>query len=192
MSGASAAGGGNGGGTAEGRSALLGAATLADRAISGICKLVVVATGIALTVILSVNVLARYVLASGSIKAFDELPERLFPWFIVAGIVLAAQGGGHMSVDSLLDRLGIRGKEILIHVVHAIVAGSYLFLAGEALKLADIAAIEKSPVLELPGSHGYWAIAAGCVLLAVVAIASSLRIRARGLEARYSLTYRDV
>ena len=55
-------------------------------------------TGVALTAILTGGIAARYVLASGGINAAQDLPERLFPWFIVTGAVLAAQAGGHMAV----------------------------------------------------------------------------------------------
>ena len=77
-----------------------------DRLITHLCRFIVLVTGIALTVILTGNVVARYVFASGGIDAAQELPERLFPWFIVAGVALAAQAGGHMSVDWLLEKFG--------------------------------------------------------------------------------------
>ena len=73
----------------------LAAASGADRLIPRLCRFIVLVTGIALTILLTGNVVARYVMASGGIDAAQELPELLFPWFIVAGIALAAQAGGH-------------------------------------------------------------------------------------------------
>ena len=96
------------------RRRMLAAANGIDRLITRLCRFVVLVTGIALTVILTGNVVARYLLASGGIDAAEEIPERLFPWFIVAGIALAAQAGGHMSVDWVLDRLGPRGRRWLL------------------------------------------------------------------------------
>ena len=50
---------------------------------------------------------------------------------------------------------------------HVLVIGAYAFLCWQALVVADIVAIERSPALGLPKTYGYWAIAAGCVLLAL-------------------------
>ncbi|MFB3818575.1 MAG: TRAP transporter small permease [Candidatus Methylomirabilales bacterium] len=158
-----------------------------DRLITRLCRGVVLVTGISLTVILTGNVLARYLFASGGIDAAQELPERLFPWFIVAGIALAAQAGGHMSVDWLLDRLGPGGRRRLLQLANAIVIVSYLVLCQQSLVVAEIAKAERSPVLNLPNSHGYWAVALGCLLLAVATACTSVRLALAGPAARFSL-----
>lgn len=173
------------------RKALIAASGL-DRLIMRLCRLIVLVTGIALTVILTGNVVARYVFASGGIDAAQELPERLFPWFIVAGVALAAQSGGHMSVDWLLEKLDTRGRRRLLLLVNAIVIAAYLVLFQQALLVADIAQIERSPVLDLPNSHGYWAIALGCLLLALATACSSVRIALTGPDTRFSLAYHEV
>jgi len=170
----------------------LAAANAIDRLITRLCRFVVLVTGIAMTVILTGNVLARYLFAQGGIDAAMELPERLFPWFIVAGIALAAQAGGHMSVDWLLDRLGFRGRRWLLHFANAIVIVSYLVLCQQALVVAEIAKAERSPVLNLPNSHGYWAVALGCLLLALATVCSSVRLAFVGPEARFSLKYKEI
>lgn len=163
-----------------------------DRLITRLCRFVVLVTGIALTVILTGNVLARYLFAQGGIDAAQELPERLFPWFIIAGIALAAQAGGHMSVDWLLDRLGPRGRRWLLHLANAIVIASYLVLCHQSLVVAEIAKMERSPVLNLPNSHGYWAVALGCLLLALATACSSVRLALTGPETRFSLQYKEI
>jgi TRAP-type transport system small permease protein len=174
------------------RRVALAVANGVDRLITHLCRLIVLVTGIALTAILTGNVLARYVFASGGIDAAQELPERLFPWFIVAGVALAAQAGGHMSVDWLLEKLDTRGRRLLLLLVNAIVFVSYLVLFQQALLVADIAQMERSPVLDLPNSHGYWAIALGCLLLALATACSSVRIALIGPDSRFSLTYHEV
>ena len=170
----------------------LAAANRLDGLITRLCRFIVLVTGIALTVILTGNVLARYLFAQGGIDAAMELPERLFPWFIVAGIALAAQAGGHMSVDWLLDRLGPRGRRWLLQFANAIVIASYLVLCQQALVVAEIAKAERSPVLNLPNSHGYWAVALGCLLLALATACSSVRLALVGPEARFSLKYKEL
>jgi TRAP-type C4-dicarboxylate transport system permease small subunit len=174
------------------RRVALAAANGLDRLITRLCRLVVLVTGIALTVILTGNVLARYLFASGGIDAAQEIPERLFPWFIAAGISLAAQAGGHMSVDWLLNRLGPRARRWLLHIANAIVIASYVVLCQQSLVLAEIAKIEHSPVLNLSNSHGYWAVALACLLLAVATACSSVRLALTGPETRFSLTFKEI
>ena len=55
--------------------------------------------------ILSANVALRYV-AGTSLASASELPELLFPWMIMAGVVLAAQHGSHIAVVILTQKLG--------------------------------------------------------------------------------------
>jgi TRAP-type C4-dicarboxylate transport system permease small subunit len=174
----------------KGRRRMLAAANGIDRLITRICRFVVLVTGITLTVLLTSNVVARYVLATGGIDAAEEIPERLFPWFIVAGITLAAQAGGHMSVDWVLDRLGPRGRRWLLLFANTIVFVSYLVIFQQAMVLSEIAKAERSPVLNLPGSHGYWAIAFGCLLLSLATACTSVRLMLTGPETRFSIEYK--
>lgn len=166
-----------------GRRIALAAANRVDRLITALCRFVVLATGIALTVIMT---------ASVGIDAAQELPERLFPWFIVAGFTLAAQAGGHMYVEWLLDKFDSRGRRWLLLFGNAIVIVAYLVLFQQALEVAEIAKLERSPVLGLPGSHGYWAMALGCLLLALATLCSSVRIALTGPETQFSIEYKEL
>ncbi len=173
--------------------AAIAAAGAVERAITIAGRLLVLASGIALTLIMTTNVLTRYLMPSGGFAALQELRERLFPWFIAGGIVLAAQAGGHMAVDWLLEFVGTeKRRRWLLHFGNVIVVGSYAVLFQQAMLVAEITKIEKSPVLGLPGSHGYWAIAACCIALCLVHITSSVRIVLLGTGRRFSLDYREV
>jgi TRAP-type C4-dicarboxylate transport system permease small subunit len=165
--------------SAGGRAALA-VADASDRAVALVCRVALLVTGTALLVILSANVVARYALHSGGFSFAQELPERLFPWFIAAGVALAAQHGGHMSVEWLLERSGRHAQRLLILGGNLLVIIAYIALAWQALLVADIAAAERSPVLGLPNSHGYWAIAAACALLVLATAAISVRVALLG------------
>lgn len=158
------------------RTGALAATRGADRAIAGLCKLVVLLTGTALLLVLAANVGARYVLSAGGFDWAQEVPERLFPWFIMAGVVLAGQGGGHVAVEWIVPKLSAAGQRWLLAGVHLLVVATYVWLAHLALDVADITSIELSPVLGLPTSHGYWALAAGFALLAAATLCIALRI----------------
>jgi TRAP-type C4-dicarboxylate transport system permease small subunit len=163
--------------------ALLSAAGTVDRGISLACQAVLLLAGTALMGTLTANVVARYVLATGGFDWAEEVPEQLFPWFIMAGVALAVQRGGHIAVEWLLGKLGREGRRWLLLLGHALVAAAYLVLAWQSLIVADIVAIELSPALRLPKTYGYWAIATGCALLALSTVAVAIRIALLGPEA---------
>ena len=68
-----------------------------DRGIGSVCRVLLYLTMAIVFAILSINVGLRYV-AGTSLSWASELPELLFPWMIVAGVVLAAQHGSHIAV----------------------------------------------------------------------------------------------
>jgi TRAP-type C4-dicarboxylate transport system permease small subunit len=163
---------------------ILAAADAADRAIGLLCRIVIVASGLTLTAVMTANVAARYTLASGGFRWAQELPMLIFPWFIVAGIALAAQGGAHMAVEWLYDKVNERGKATVFLVSHLCAAASFLVLAYQATIVAAIAGIEHSPILRLPNSIGYYALAIGAVLVAIVTLLAALRVAVLGYGAR--------
>lgn len=163
--------------------ALITVTLAVDRGIALLCQGVLLLTGTALMVVMTANVLARYVLATGGFDWAEEVPQQLFPWFIMAGVALAVQRGGHIAVEWLMGFFGRRGRRRVLLAGHVLVALAYLVLCWQALQVAEIVAIERSPALGLPGSYGYWAIAVGCVLIAVGTVTIAIRIALIGPEA---------
>jgi TRAP-type C4-dicarboxylate transport system permease small subunit len=161
----------------------LAVANIIDRSVGFLCRAMILLTGIALLLILTANVVARYVLASGGFRFAQELPERLFPWFIMAGVALAVQKGGHMAVESVLLRLSRNGARMMLLIGHAIIIASYAILGWEALGVADIVSIETSPVLGLSSSYSYYALALGCATVILTTFALALRVAMLGPEA---------
>jgi TRAP-type transport system small permease protein len=164
-------------------SALLTAADAVDRAVALLCQAVILLTGVALMGVLTANVVARYVLATGGFDWAEEVPEQLFPWFIMAGVALAVQHGGHIAVEWLMGKLGRAGQRRVLLAGHVLVVLAYALLCWQSLVVADIVSIELSPALRLPRTYGYWAIAAGCALLALGTVTNAIRVALLGPEA---------
>ena len=139
-----------------------------ERCIGAACRGVLYLTLAIVFVILSVNVALRYV-AGTSIASASELPELLFPWLIMAGVVLAAQHGSHIAVVILTQKLGAARRWVLAGG-SLIVAVLYAWLAVIAWPLAEIAADERSPILQVPGSVTVWCLMLGFGLLSVVTV----------------------
>jgi TRAP-type transport system small permease protein len=154
-----------------------------DRVIGAVCRAIILVTATVLLVVLAANVVARYVLAQGGLHWVSEVPEQLFPWLIAAGIVLAVQHGAHIAVDILLHALPVPGRRALIIAINVLVAAAYLMLLVVNLQVAEIAAAERSAILGLPRSLGYYALAFGTLLTAVCSLTVALRVAILGPDA---------
>ena len=132
-----------------------------DTAIAWWCHAVLYVTMSVVFVILSVNVVLRYV-AGTSLAWASELPELMFPWMIMAGVVLAAQHGSHIAVVLLTQRLGAARRWVLTAGALVVVA-LYLGLSWAAWPVFEIAADGLSPIMQVPGS-----VTVGCLLLGFV------------------------
>ena len=163
---------------------LLKIADYVDYVVAKICSFVLIVTGLVMLGVLTVNVFARYLFASGGLVSARELPEHLFPVFIVAGIVLAVIRGGHLSVDSLYLALSPAGQRILLLAVAAMVIVSYVVLFQQSLFVASVTDIDLSPVLGIPTSYGYYALAAGCAGVMLTTATVALRVAILGADAK--------
>lgn len=157
--------------------------TVARLVVQG-SRLVVIVTGVALTLVTTANVIARYTLKSGGFSFAQELPMLIFPWFILAGIVLAAHAGGHMAVEWLYGKLEGQPRLIAFCVANGVSAATFLVLAYQASIVAEIASIERSPVLQLPNSIGYYSLAIGALFVSIVTVAATLRVLHLGWDHR--------
>jgi len=139
-----------------------------DRAIGAACRGVLYLTLGVVFVILSANVALRYV-AGTSLASASELPELLFPWMIMAGVVLAAQHGAHIAVVIMTQKLGASRRWVLAGGSLA-VAALYAGLAVTAWPLVEIAADERSPILQVPGAVSVGCLVLGFALLSLVTL----------------------
>lgn len=139
-----------------------------DAAITWWCHAVLYLTLSVVFLILSINVVLRY-LAGTSLTFAAELPELMFPWMIMAGVVLAAQHGSHIAVVLLTQRLGAARRWVLA-AGSLVVAALYLGLAWAAWPVFEIAADERTPIMQVPGSVSVGSLLLGFVLLAVVTL----------------------
>jgi TRAP-type C4-dicarboxylate transport system permease small subunit len=139
-----------------------------DRAIGALCRGVLYLTLSVVFAILTANVFLRYV-SGTSLASASELPELLFPWMIMAGVVLAAPHGSHIAVVILTQKLGDAQRWVLAGGSLVVIA-LYASLAAMAWPLAEVAADEKSPMLQVPGSYSVYCLMLGFGLLAVTTL----------------------
>lgn len=152
-----------------------------DTAIGLACRGVLYFTLTVVFLILSANVALRY-LAGSSLTWASELPELMFPWMIMAGVVLAAQHGSHIAVVLVTQKLGASRRWVLL-AGSLIVAVMYASLACIAYPLAEIAHDEKTPIMGVPGSVSVSCLIIGFLLLAAVTLCRLPKVWASKVDA---------
>lgn len=140
-----------------------------ERIIGWACQAVLYLTTAAIFLILCANVILRYTTGT-SLRWASEVPELLFPWLVIAGIVLAAQHGTHISVVLLTQRLSETARRWVLAAGGLVVVALYAILGWSAWELMPIAADELSPMLHVPGSVTVSALLLGFVLIALLTV----------------------
>lgn len=145
-----------------------------ERAIVFVSSAVLWVTTIVIFVILSANTLLRY--ASGSsLQWANEVPELLFPWLVMAGVVLASEKGAHIATVFLVDSVGAGARRIIAVVAWIAVAVLYAILVRATWGMLEIVHDERSPILQVPGSVTYVCVLIGMVLIALLALLAAWR-----------------
>jgi TRAP-type transport system small permease protein len=143
-----------------------------ERSIVGLCRALLWASMSVIFVILCANTVLRYATGS-SVQWANEVPELLFPWMVMAGVVLAAVHGAHITTTFMMDVLPANVRRIVTSASWLVVAGLYATLAVATYRMLDIVHDEKSPILQLPGSITYACVMGGMVLLGLLALQSA-------------------
>ena len=145
-----------------------------ERGVVGLCRAVLWLSTVAIFVILVANTVLRYARGS-SLQWANEVPELLFPWMVMAGVVLAAAHGAHITTSFLMDAVPAAARRIVAVLGWLAVAGMYFTVAWATFRMLDIVHDEKSPILQIPGSTTYGCVMGGMALLAVLAVLSAWR-----------------
>ena len=153
---------------------MLAIATATEQAIGVGCNALLLASGLALLVLLNATVVLRYGFEKGLTFAPD-LSELLFAIMVMAGIAQAARLGVHVATQLLLNVLQGAWRLALVVIMHTVTAGAYLLLAWYAAQNAVIAHDQTSPVMHIPWSVGYGCLATGLALVAVCSILKIVR-----------------
>jgi TRAP-type transport system small permease protein len=145
-----------------------------EHAIARLCQVVLWLATSVIFVILVANTVLRYATGS-SLQWANEVPELLFPWLVMAGVVLAALHGAHIATTFLMDALPAALKRLVATGAWLVVAGLYGTLAVATARMLEIVHDEKSPILQLPGSITYACVMVGVALLGLLALQSAWR-----------------
>jgi len=138
-----------------------------SRVIASACAAILYLTFGAIFFILCSDVFLRY-FAGSSLRWAAEIPELLFPWLVMAGVVLAAQHGAHIATTFLADAVHGKARRVIAAVGHVAILAAYGLLAVVTAQAIPIVADERSAILGIPGSVTYICLFIGFVLIALV------------------------
>jgi TRAP-type transport system small permease protein len=147
---------------------------LLERCIATLCQVLLWLSTTVIFVILVANTVLRYATGS-SLQWANEVPELLFPWLVMSGVVLAAQHGAHITTSFLVEKLPPAARQVCAVVGWGLVGMLYATLTWATWGMLDIVHDEKSPILQIPGSVTYACVMVGMAMLSVLALTSAWR-----------------
>lgn len=145
-----------------------------ERGIAVACRGVLWVSTAVIFVILCVNTVLRYATGS-SLQWANEVPELLFPWLVMSGVVLAALQGAHIATTFLMEAVPHAVQRVVATVAWLVVAALHALLSVATFRMLPIVHDERSPILQLPGSITYACVMLGMAMLAVLALQSAWR-----------------
>lgn len=147
----------------------------ADGAITVLSAVVAILSLIVLFLALGAEVVVRYLTTQG-LGWPSELPNLLFPWLVMGGVVLAAQKGAHISVTLLLDLLPRPLARALLLAMQLVVGATFFYLAYIGLAVIEITGSEIYPVTGVSARWAYLSLIAGFVGVGLTAVTTFLRL----------------
>ena len=146
-----------------------------DTALSATAIAVVILSLVTMFLALMAEVVVRYLTSQG-MGWPSEVPNILFPWLVMGGVVLAAQRGQHIAVTALLGVLGRTGNRILLLSLQVLTAVTFFYLAFVGLDVLEITGTEVFPVTGLTVFWAYLALIGGFLGLGITALTTFVHL----------------
>lgn len=151
------------------------AARWVDKAIVAAGTAVAVGALAAMFVSLMAEVVVRYLTNQG-MGWPTEMPNILFPWLVMGGIVLAAQRGQHIAVTAIQGMIGRGGNRVLLAAHQVLIAATFFYLAWVGLDVVEITGSEIYPVTGIAAKWAYLALIAGFFGLGITALTTLVHL----------------
>lgn len=145
-----------------------------ERTIVLVCSIVLWATTVVIFLILAANTVLRYI-SGTSLQWANEIPELLFPWLVMSGVVLASEKGAHIATVFLVESVSASTRRIIAMVSWTAVAVLYTVLVKATWSMLEIVHDERTPILQIPTSVTYVCVMVGMAMLAVLAVLAAWR-----------------
>jgi TRAP-type C4-dicarboxylate transport system permease small subunit len=149
------------------------AVTLASTALNALCEVVLVLCGGGMALVIGVQVFFRYAL-NDSLFWSEELGRVLLVWLTFCGASVAYRRGAHIGVDTLVERLGARGRRVAGIAAQAVALVFFLGMVHGSWRLMPLLGFQTMPALGLGKQIPFAVVPASFAVLAVHALALML------------------
>ena len=146
-----------------------------DRIVTVAAATVALSSIIAIFLALLAEVLSRYLTTRG-LGWPTEVPNILFPWLVMGGIVLAAHRGAHIAVSILLYALTPAAAKILLAAMQILVAATFIFLSYASIAVVQITGNQLFPVTGIPQLYAYSSMFFGFGGIAIISLVTLVRV----------------
>ena len=148
---------------------------ITDLTIEVSSKIIAVITLVVMFLSLMAEVIVRYVTNQG-MGWPTEIPNLLFPWLMMSGIVLAAQYGKHIAVETIRAFLSKNLNRVLLMSLQVVIICTFFYLAQVGLFVIEITGSEVYPVTKVSAKWAYLSIIVGFVALGLTGITTFFRL----------------
>lgn len=136
---------------------------------------VAVASIVAIFLALMTEVVVRY-LTHASLGWPNEVPNLLFPWLIMGGIVLGARRGSHIAAEAFRSLLTTEQLRILLMLIHLLVAVAFAYLGYLSLQVISITRAQVFPMTGLGQAWAYSSLLFGFGGIALASLVNLIRV----------------
>ena len=145
-----------------------------ERGVAALCQVVLWISTSVIFLILVANTVLRYA-TGASLQWANEVPEVLFPWLVMSGVVLAASRGSHLSIMFITQRLHGAWLTAAVSLRAVVVIYVYSRLTAAGIDILPIVADEHTAILGASSAWTYGCVIGGIVLLVVEEVFGWLR-----------------
>lgn len=143
-------------------------------ALDHIAVLIATSAVVLIFLALMAEVVVRYFTSAG-LGWPNEVPNLLFPWLIMGGIVIGAGRGAHIAAEFIRPQLGREQLRALLIAIHLLVAGVFGALAWLSLDVIAITRAQVFPVTGIGQSWAYGSMLFGFGGIALASVVNALR-----------------
>ena len=148
---------------------------ITDLTIEVSSKIIAVITLVVMFLSLMAEVIVRYVTNQG-MGWPTEIPNLLFPWLMMSGIVLAAQYGKHIAVETMRAYLSKNVNRVIMMALQLLIIFTFFYLAQVGLFVIEITGSEVFPVTKISAKWAYLSIIVGFVALGLTGLTTFFRL----------------
>jgi TRAP-type transport system small permease protein len=143
--------------------------------IDMVAMIIAIVSVVAIFLALMAEVMIRYFTQSG-LGWPNEVPNLLFPWLIMGGIVVGAQRGSHIAAEAFQSFLTTDRLRVLLVLINLLVAVSFAYLAYLSIQVISITKAQVFPMTGLGQAWAYSSLLFGFGGVALSSLVNLVRV----------------